>query len=152
LVFLLSNEWIIPQTEKVLILNIKEVESTSCHSVNFIKTTGDSLVYCTELIEEKSGQYQYQESFYQANQNSDSAIKKTVNKIISSDIEFQNVKTVIIEGDTEEATFFMSVGIVVPEFPFNENNTNSYISVLLYDSSSKDASGNPGVFSVPKAT
>jgi hypothetical protein len=46
----------------------------------------------------------------------------------------------------------MSVGIVVPEFPFNENNTNSYISVLLYDSSSKDASGNPGVFSIPKAT
>jgi hypothetical protein len=46
----------------------------------------------------------------------------------------------------------MSVGIVIPEFPINENKTNSYISVLLYDSSTKDATGNPGTITVPKAT
>lgn len=71
---------------------------------------------------------------------------------MNSDFEFEEVKTVLIEGDSDEITFFMSVGIVVPEFPFNENKTNSYISILMYDSEALDSKGSAGAFSVPKAT
>jgi len=70
------------------------------------------LVYCIELIDEKAGQYTYQETFYQANKDSAKEIKKTVNKVLNSDFEYQNVKTVTLEGDSEEITFFVNVGIV----------------------------------------
>lgn len=78
------------------------------------------MVYCTEKFEEEGGFYQYQESFYKANKDSEASVKKNVNKVISSELEFHSVKSVLIEGDSPEITFIMNVGIVTPEFPFNE--------------------------------